>query len=167
MGTDESLQIGQHDLWESVKARVVPRRIPNKYKTFIWNTPFADVRAINSNVNLNISYAPDEDRDVWQSPVETVDRKLGDCEDFAILKFFLMRKHFPTLVPDDLRLLLMRFRRYDGKGHAVVIRREQGVWEIFDNVTDVVGNEDDYARAYEPVTSLSFDNVWRHRNGDE
>src|SRR6185436_11837930 len=48
------------------------------------------LNAINSRVNQRIRYVIDQISDgvpdYWQTPLETVARGTGDCEDFAILK---------------------------------------------------------------------------------
>jgi predicted transglutaminase-like cysteine proteinase len=155
MGTEEIIVYGRHDLWERVKARSNVDILP-------YSTICKDVYDVNRNVNSQVEYKPDDARDYWQSPFETVGLKTGDCEDFAILKYFFMQRYFG---PSDLRLLLLRSRT-GGVGHAVVIRREnvRSAWEIFDSVTDRVGREEDYANVYEPVMSLATSYVWRHRN---
>lgn len=49
---------------------------------------------INVEVNQRIAYAADPESapgaDVWSTPCETLARGTGDCEDFAITKFFLL-----------------------------------------------------------------------------
>jgi predicted transglutaminase-like cysteine proteinase len=51
---------------------------------------------INIWVNHNISYVNDatlyDKEDYWASPLETLKREAGDCEDIAILKYFTMLK---------------------------------------------------------------------------
>lgn len=50
--------------------------------------------AANRQINQLIDYAPDLDlcggRDCWQTPAETLASGRGDCEDFAIAKYFLL-----------------------------------------------------------------------------
>lgn len=50
---------------------------------------------VNTAVNQRVEYAPDErtadGADHWQTPGETLARELGDCEDFAIFKYFALR----------------------------------------------------------------------------
>lgn len=54
---------------------------------------YADV---NSFVNETVSYVADV-RDEWQSPDETMQRKAGDCEDYAVLKFTLLKAKYPSV----------------------------------------------------------------------
>lgn len=46
-----------------------------------------DFYLFNQEINSQIKYVPDV-ADHWQSPTETVRRGAGDCEDFAILKYY-------------------------------------------------------------------------------
>lgn len=46
---------------------------------------------VNNHVNRHIGFQPDGALDRWQTPAETLALGRGDCEDFAITKFFLLR----------------------------------------------------------------------------
>lgn len=63
----------------------------------IYSKPFNEqIIAINDYVNQNISYETDTNQfntlDYWQTPIETLTNKKGDCEDYAILKYALLKK---------------------------------------------------------------------------
>lgn len=92
---------------------------------FLELTRIESVGILNRTVNLAIQYTKDGD-DKWQSPLETLDRKRGDCEDYAILKLAILgyRK-----IPGSL--LIFRRKATD---HMVVIF-EKGV---LDNSTHVL-----------------------------
>ncbi|MDD9901412.1 MAG: transglutaminase-like cysteine peptidase [Alphaproteobacteria bacterium] len=51
--------------------------------------------AAGALVDILVKYLEDEsavqNRDYWQSPIETISEGRGDCEDFAILKYFVLR----------------------------------------------------------------------------
>lgn len=51
--------------------------------------------AVNEFVNRRVAFADDPDAwgqaDYWASPLETLQRGRGDCEDFAIAKYFVLR----------------------------------------------------------------------------
>jgi len=51
---------------------------------------------VNNSINRCVGYAADDlqwgEVDRWQTPAETLARQLGDCEDFAIAKFFLLHE---------------------------------------------------------------------------
>jgi predicted transglutaminase-like cysteine proteinase len=54
--------------------------------------PLAEREAfVNNHVNRRIDYLPDGALDRWQTPAETLARARGDCEDFAITKYFVLR----------------------------------------------------------------------------
>ena len=49
------------------------------------------VDSINRRVHSMIKYKSDGKIDLWQSPTETSLKRTGDCEDFAILKYYLLK----------------------------------------------------------------------------
>ena len=70
------------------------------------------------------------EEDVWSSPLTTLGIGAGDCEDYAIAKFFALQE--AGVSPDDLRIVVLRdiFR---GEDHAVVAARLDGNWLMLDN----------------------------------
>jgi predicted transglutaminase-like cysteine proteinase len=66
-------------------------------------------RKVNQEVNSTITYQEDKEEH-FQIPSETIKRGKGDCEDFAILKYSLLRKQG---VPAD-RLKIILFKRVGG-----------------------------------------------------
>ena len=89
---------------------------------------------INRAVNLSIRPMSDlsinGEEDVWSSPLTTLGIGAGDCEDYAIAKFFALQE--AGVSPDDLRIVVLRdiFR---GEDHAVVAARLDGNWLMLDN----------------------------------
>lgn len=68
--------------------------------------------------------------DRWLTPLEFLGSG-GDCEDYAIAKYFLLRE---LGVPaGSLRLLVVR-DRVRGGAHAVLLAREGGGWMVLDNL---------------------------------
>ncbi len=70
---------------------------------------------VNVAVNQRIEYVADPrsapGADVWSTPCETLARGAGDCEYFAITKFFLLlASGYPQ---HSVRLLYARYRRID------------------------------------------------------
>jgi predicted transglutaminase-like cysteine proteinase len=57
----------------------------------------ADVNSVNNYVNESIEFGTDQDnwgvRDYWTSPDELFALGSGDCEDYAIAKYFILLKH--------------------------------------------------------------------------
>lgn len=57
-------------------------------------SPSARVTALNDFVNRRVEFVSDADNwgqvDYWSGPIETLARGRGDCEDYAIAKYFLL-----------------------------------------------------------------------------
>lgn len=100
------------------------------------------LNAINLRVNQRVRYAS-ERVDNWQTPLETVARGAGDCEDFAILKYYLALHAGVT--HDDLSLVIGRIIS-TGELHAVMVARSERAWRLLDNrinnVVDLGGHAD-------------------------
>lgn len=98
--------------------------------------------------------------DYWATPAEFL-RKGGDCEDYAIAKYFALRAAGWRV--DDLRVMLSH-RRGDFLGHAYLIVRASGGWLVLDNRALVpyrpVGPIDGLWAGY----SLNEISLWIHRN---
>jgi predicted transglutaminase-like cysteine proteinase len=109
---------------------------------------------INRVVNLSIRPASDLAQygysDYWASPLQTLSRRAGDCEDYAIVKYAVLRQL--GVSANDLRLVVVRdkTRRAD---HAVVAVRNEQRWLILDNRTMALLDAEN-ARHYQPLFSL-------------
>jgi predicted transglutaminase-like cysteine proteinase len=90
--------------------------------------------AVNRMMNSAIVYTSDLAQhgvaDLWSAPLETLASGRGDCEDYAIAKYVLLRES--GVATQDLRLLLVRDRSI-GQDHAVLAVREADHWLILDN----------------------------------
>ena len=68
--------------------------------------------------------------DRWTAPLATLAAGRGDCEDYAIAKYAILRA---AGIPEaDLRLLLVRDRAVR-QDHAVLAVRDNGRWLVLDN----------------------------------
>jgi predicted transglutaminase-like cysteine proteinase len=56
--------------------------------------------------------------DYWATAFEFL-KKSGDCEDFAIAKFMLLKA--AGISPDDMMVLQVSARNYGGIGHAILV----------------------------------------------
>jgi predicted transglutaminase-like cysteine proteinase len=88
----------------------------------------------NRAVNLAIRYVSDADRhggkDAWSSPVATFASGEGDCEDYAIAKYVVLRE--AGIAAADLRLVVVRdLKQRDD--HAVLAVRLESRWIVLDN----------------------------------
>jgi predicted transglutaminase-like cysteine proteinase len=80
------------------------------------------LRTVNSIV-IQARYVPDRGGDIWAAPSELFSRG-GDCEDFAIAKFLLLKElGFPS---SSMRVLITR-------NHAVLAVDTDGTTVILDN----------------------------------
>ncbi len=70
------------------------------------------LRRINSFFNLHINFVSDEDnwgeKDYWATPLESIGKKKGDCEDYSIAKYIFLRE---LGIPDErLKLTYVKAR---------------------------------------------------------
>lgn len=85
-----------------------------------WQAMLADIRSgapdaqrlkrVNDFFNRQIAFGEDaaiwNQGDYWATPLETLGRGAGDCEDFAIAKYFSLRE--VGVAPEKLRLIYVR-----------------------------------------------------------
>jgi predicted transglutaminase-like cysteine proteinase len=94
----------------------------------------AQLGEVNRAVNLAISPASDLAMhglvDIWSTPLATLAKGFGDCEDYAILKFAVLLE--AGVSPENLRLMIVRDSvRYED--HAIVAVRYADQWLTLDN----------------------------------
>lgn len=117
---------------------------------------------VNELVNSQITYQEDvisyKETDYWASAQETLKRGWGDCEDFAIMKYSLLRK---LGVPARSMSLIVLRDTSRNLFHAVLaISTSKGNF-ILDNVHDTVRQDTQIAH-YQPLYSFSDDRSWIH-----
>lgn len=114
----------------------------------------AQIALINARVNASVRYQNDFARhsewDVWSSPLKTLGQA-GDCEDYAIAKFYLLKAL--GLPEEDLRILLVRDRKAR-EDHAVLAVRGNFAWHLLDNRHDML-DSDANTPHYRPVIALN------------
>jgi predicted transglutaminase-like cysteine proteinase len=117
---------------------------------------------INRAINLAIRPMGDLEQygqiDVWSSPLATLTRGAGDCEDYAIAKFIALQR--AGVSSDDLRIVIMR-DTIRGEDHAVAAARLDGQWLTLDN-RRMAMVEDAQVRNYRPSFVLDRDGVKRY-----
>ena len=87
-------------------------------------------RAIKLAIRPTSDLAEHGEIDVWSSPLATLARGGGDCEDYAIAKFTALRR--AGLSADDLRIVVLHDTIH-GEDHAVAAARLGGRWLTLDN----------------------------------
>ena len=118
------------------------------------------LRTVNTFFN-KWPYRLDEDiygvSDWWATPQEFL-KNSGDCEDYAISKYFALRElGFP---PEDLRIVILK-DRIRNIGHAVLAVYADNEVHVLDNVTDMIFPHTKY-RHYVPQYSLNERARWAH-----
>jgi len=117
---------------------------------------------INRAINLAIRPISDLVQhgqiDVWTSPLATLARGGGDCEDYAIAKFVALRR--AGLAPDDVRIVVMRDTIH-GEDHAVAAARLDGHWLMLDN-RRMAMVEDADVRNFQPTFVIDGESVRRY-----
>ncbi|HAF01642.1 MAG TPA: transglutaminase [Methylophilaceae bacterium] len=85
------------------------------------------LKAINDFFNKKLEFVDDIDlwhqSDYWATPLESIGKQAGDCEDFSIAKYALLK--VLNISNDKLRLTYVRAQLYDGdiktvKAHMVL-----------------------------------------------
>jgi predicted transglutaminase-like cysteine proteinase len=118
---------------------------------------------INRAINLAIRPMSDLAQygviDLWSSPLATLTRGAGDCEDYAIAKFVALQ--LAGISPDDLRIVIMH-DTIRGEDHAVAAARLDGRWLTLDN-RRMVMVEDAQVRNYQPTFVIDRDGVKRYQ----
>ncbi len=102
-------------------------------------------------------YRGDDDRNYWASPLEFLTRS-GDCEDYAIFKYALLR-HL-GLPMDALRVVLLR-QVGNTRAHAVLAAQVDGTTYILDNLSELVLPPEALVN-YRPVISFNEERRWAH-----
>lgn len=93
--------------------------------------------------------------DYWEAPEEFI-RRDGDCEDYAIAKYFsLIRLGYPSA---DLRIVIVHDRNLDASHALVAVRHAGRTWLLDIGVDDPIPLED--ARQYTPVYGLAQGEWW-------
>lgn len=100
---------------------------------------------INRAVNLAISAAI---QTAWTSPLSALATGVGDCKQYAILKYAVLEE--AGFARDDLRLVVVRVKSLRNN-HAVVAVRHAGQWFILDNRTLAVVESRKLLDYYQPL----------------
>jgi predicted transglutaminase-like cysteine proteinase len=122
----------------------------------------AQVEAVNRWVNQKIEFGEDRDiygqADYWAPALETFQRGVGDCEDFAIAKMELLSAL--GISRDKMRLVVARdlVRNAD---HAVLVVTLADGAVMLDNMTDRLLDAR-LANDYRPIMSFSQNAKWVH-----
>jgi predicted transglutaminase-like cysteine proteinase len=117
---------------------------------------------VNRTVNGAMTYKSDQAvwgvGDYWATPVEMARKGAGDCEDFAIAKYWALRS---LGIPDDkLQLVLLQDTRRQ-LFHAVLIAHTGSGAYVLDNVSNRLLADTDYTQ-YQPIMSFAGERSYIH-----
>lgn len=101
------------------------------------------IKKINDFVNSTVKYVPEDPQlpEIWQSPWETLRLQSGDCEDYAILKYYILREIFRDYENFDLRIIYVFIKKNNEQiPHMMTAVKFQSHDDYFllDNVTDEI-----------------------------
>lgn len=80
--------------YEAEKQPEYPQSFIIKFLSIpVKESPISTIKRINQYVNNSVAYKNEAvGDDVWQTPVETANLGMGDCEDYAIYKWHLLKQ---------------------------------------------------------------------------
>ena len=114
---------------------------------------------VNRHINGALRYTSDMaqhgEPDRWSAPLAALVARRGDCEDYAIAKYVILREAgYPQA---DLRFVLVR-DRLSRDDHAVLAARLDGRWLILDNRFATIP-EDHRMHNFTPLFALDQEGV--------
>lgn len=122
--------------------------------------PLEQVKAINSYANKR-KYILDIDNwgqtDYWESPGEFL-FKNGDCEDYAIIKYYSLR--YLGYKPSDLRVVVLMDNNLRIYHSVLAVYWDNKIYILDNQITKVT--KDTNILHYSPVYSINEDYWWRH-----
>lgn len=122
---------------------------------------WARIAEINRAINLSIRPVDDMTQygvaDLWATPLMTFASNAGDCEDYAIAKYFAL--HEMGFLDSDLRLVVVHDRAAN-EDHAVTAVRHERRWIILDSRTLAIRTDVNIAE-FDPLFVVDSDGVKR------
>jgi predicted transglutaminase-like cysteine proteinase len=102
-------------------------------------------------------------QDYWATAFEFL-KKSGDCEDFSIAKYMLLKA---AGVPvENMRVVAVRIRSLGGIGHAILVVYQGNNATVLDNRVPQVMNENLVRGEYQPAISMNEQFWWIHLPGN-
>jgi predicted transglutaminase-like cysteine proteinase len=150
------------DRWERVSAAHLA---PTQVQGIVGSGSLSDLATlekVNRWVNRNIAHVSDRrfygTGDYWALASETLRVGVGDCEDFAILKYqMLLAMGYPA---EDMYLTLARDLARNAD-HAMLVVKQNGRFYLLDNSTERVLPADQ-SYDYRPTMSFNSESGWLH-----
>jgi predicted transglutaminase-like cysteine proteinase len=98
--------------------------------------------------------------DYWATPFEFLRKGGGDCEDYAIAKYMMLRE--VGVSTDDMRIVVVKDLNR-GADHAVLAVYIDGTPYVLDNRDSDVAPANSF-HSYQPVYSINEHGWWLHRS---
>jgi len=146
--------------------RVERARVGGSYATWARSLRGFDAEQradlVNRFVNNRVTFVDDSRQfgraDVWLTASETLRRRRGDCEDYAIAKMQLLRE--AGIAERDMYLVIAKdlVRRSD---HAMLVVRAGERMLMLDNGSDELLDSESVAD-YRPVLTFAAGKAWTH-----
>ena len=125
----------------------------------------AMIRVANELMNDPVQHPYLEDinnwgqADYWATTFQFL-KKSGDCEDYAIAKYMLLKAvGYPI---ENMRIVAVRIRSLGGLGHAVLVVYEGNDVFVLDNRVAAVMNEKLVRVEFQPALSVNEQYWWIH-----
>lgn len=99
-------------------------------------------------------------QDYWAAPAQFL-KKSGDCEDYAIVKYFTLKEL--GIAPDSMRIVILR-DTIRNLAHAVLVVYLDDEAYVLDNLSNVV-QPHTRLRNYSPQYSVNEHGRWTHIKG--
>lgn len=120
------------------------------------------LRAVNRGINAALPYQSDAETwnqaDRWVTMSELSAKGAGDCEDYAIAKYWLLRSlGFPT---ENLQIVVLADTRRQAF-HAVLVAHYNDTAYVLDNLSNVL-RTDTSIRNYMPIMSFADGKSYIH-----
>lgn len=113
---------------------------------------------VNARVNAAVRYRSDISQhgvaDHWSPPLQTLGQA-GDCEDYVIAKFYILR-HI-GIAERNLRIVLVKDRRAR-EDHAVLAVKGAYGWHLLDNRSNAIESDVNMPH-YRPVIALNTERM--------
>ncbi|MBO6945188.1 transglutaminase-like cysteine peptidase [Altererythrobacter sp.] len=164
LGT-ERVRIGRTQFdasWDRVSTRPLSRHDMSRSIGYAPRQRGALLAKVNRWVNSNIEYRDDRVQygtsDYWADAKTTLHSRVGDCEDYAILKMQMLRA--AGIDREEMMLTLARdtTARTD---HAVLLVKNGNDWVILDMANDRIAPAG-LSYGYRPVISFSANSRYLH-----
>jgi predicted transglutaminase-like cysteine proteinase len=131
-------------------------------------SPMAEIKLANSLMNDPAQHPYIEDinnwgqQEYWATAYQFL-RKSGDCEDFSIAKYMLLKA--AGMPVEDMRVVAVRIRSLGGIGHAILVVYQGNTALVLDNRNPKVLDASLVAVEFQPILSLNEQFWWLHLPG--